>query len=148
MDRDVENWNLATTVPRAAITGRGLGNGYDETIAMDDISSVFPQYKSFPHDSVLGIWVLFGWLGFSGLWILFVTALYLGFRAYRQTGDPLLRVSSFASCCMVVIFLNQCYGDMAFWGDIGSILAGTAMGVISKAAVASGAWPGARGSWT
>jgi len=141
LDRDVENWNLASTMHGSRALGRGLGKQYDEVFPMDDISVAFPQYKSFPHNSVLGVWVFFGFLGFVALWSLFVTAIFLAARSYHRGATPQMRTAAIAGLGVLAIFLNQAYGDMAFWTDVGTILVAMGMAVVGKAAVATGAWP-------
>ncbi len=139
--RDVENYDIVTSMPGTPLLGRGLGQPYDEAVMLDDISQFFPEYKCLPHNNVLAICLFFGWAGFLGIWMILPVTLFLGVRAYKRAADPTLRTAIFAAVGMVVIFLNQAYGDMAYWSDIGPLHLGMAMAVIGKAAVYTQAWP-------
>jgi len=72
-----------------------------------------------------------------------VSGLFFAVGAYRRLRDPTQRAVTFGAVAAIVIFINQCYGDMAFWTDIGQLLVGMALAVAGKAAGAVGGWPAA-----
>ena len=145
LDRDVENWNLLLSMRDRPFLGSGFGREYTEYWVGDDISKMFPMYKAVPHNSVLGLLLFCGALGFIGLWCLLGVGIFLATRAYHRAREPSLRAA--ALCCMstILIVVLQAYGDMGIISLQAKVLLPLALVLAGKLAVATGAWP-ARGS--
>lgn len=141
-DRDVENWNLVLSIRDSPLLlGRGFGHEYTEYVVGDDISRAFPMYKALPHNSILG-WLLFsGLLGFTALWSLLVTGIFLAARAYHRAADPVDRTTALSSMAAILIVCVQAYGDLGIGSYQARILVPLALAFTGKLAVATGAWP-------
>jgi len=143
--RDIENFNLMWTLRDHPLMGTGFGHGYVEKVKAVDISDVFPQYRYVPHNTVLGLLAFGGVIGFSGVFLTFVVAVYLAARAHRFAGIPAHRAAALAAISAVVVYLMQCYGDMGFMSWTGVFTLAPALVVAGQLAPATGAWPGAAG---
>lgn len=139
--REVEIWNIAVSMRWNSVLGMGLGGEYTEVMFNDDISSIYKEYREWPHNTVLGLLMLMGLFGFSAHWMLLPAVLFLAVRSYwmAQTADDrLVALGCIAAvvCCFVMA-----------WGDTGAhypqfkIFAGLAIAFAAKLAVATGAWP-------
>ncbi len=137
--REVETWNIAVSMRETFLIGKGLGGEYTEFMFNDAISYV--EYREWPHNTVIGLLMLMGLLGFTAQWVFLPSVLLLSVRSYwmaRSVDERLLALG-----CMSAIV--SC-GVMS-WGDTGShfpqykILAALATVFAAKLAVATGAWP-------
>ncbi|MFN0064055.1 MAG: O-antigen ligase family protein [Myxococcaceae bacterium] len=139
--RELENFNLALTWRKSPFVGSGFGHEYDEVIRLPDISRYFPAYRYIPHNSVLWLWGIGGWVGFTGLTAFLVVAVLLIARAYRASRAPQDRAAALVALCIVVAYLNQAFGDMGAQSWAGTVLLSLAVVMGGKLAVVSGAWP-------
>ncbi len=111
--RDVENLNLVVTMAENPILGSGFGHEYTEVLKIYDISEFMPLYRYIPHNSILWLWTVAGLVGFVWLWILPLSAAYLGARAFRFADGQLERVAALVSVGIVSVWIS------ANWGDVG-----------------------------
>jgi hypothetical protein len=88
---------------------------------------------------VLGLWAFTGWLGFTGLSIAAVVAVYFAARAYRMARLPVERTAAFTAIAAIVIYWVQCWGDIGFSERIGIFLVGPAIAIAGRLAVSTGA---------
>jgi hypothetical protein len=138
--REVEAWNVATTIRSVSILGTGLDGEYVETMANDSIAESYPEYREWPHNTVLGLLLYAGLPGFTAIWLLYLGTVFFAVRAYRHARRPEERVA--AMSCVVAIV---CVCGMA-WGDTGAhfkqynIVFGAALALAGKLAIATGAW--------
>lgn len=139
--RDVENYNLISTLKDHPIAGTGFGHEYVELVKGDDISKYFAQYRFIPHNSVLGLWAFTGVLGFTGLWSILAVGVFFAARAYRATGVPARRAAALWVVSFVLVYVIQAYGDMGIISWTGVFLLAPALAQAGKLAVATGAWP-------
>jgi O-antigen ligase len=139
--REVETWNIATTIRETPLLGTGLGGEYHELMMNDDISGFYKEYKQWPHNTVLGLLMLMGLFGFTATWVLQSLIVFLAVRSYRMSATPELRTAALG--CLGAV--TAC-GVMA-WGDTGAhytqykVFFGLALAVSARLAVATGAWP-------
>jgi len=136
--RQLENYDLITTVQRNPLLGAGYGNPYEEVVTLPSIPYELERY--LPHNSILGLWCYCGYIGYTAMTMLWVAGIYFGLRAYHATRDPKLRVAALASFGAVLIYLVQCWGDMGLGTWTGIFMVGPALAVAGKLAVATGAW--------
>jgi hypothetical protein len=138
--RDIENYNLATTLKSNVLLGTGFGHEYLEVSKADDISHLFPQYRMIPHNSLLGLWAFAGLIGFWLAWLPIVVAVFLAVRAYPLGATPLERALASSCVVMAVVYSLQAYGDMGLqsWG--GAFLLAAALAASSRLALSVGAW--------
>lgn len=142
--REVENWNIAMTLRSQPALGMGLGARYVEHMPNDDISSLYREYREWPHNTVLGMLMLLGPIGFVLVWALPTAALFLAFRVLRRARVPEHRVAALAAAATLVASHVLAYGDTGAHYDQYKILLALAAVVVGKVAVASGAWPAPR----
>ena len=138
--RDVENYNLLTTLRQNPLVGQGFGHEYLEAVQGDDIKSFFPQYRFIPHNSLLGLWAFGGLFGFFGLLCLATATAYFATRAHRFAHDHRDRVAALVCLCVVLVWTVQCWGDMGVIAWHGAILLGGAAALSGQLAVQTGAW--------
>jgi O-antigen ligase len=142
--RDMENLNLIFTIGENPFLGSGFGHPYEEFIKLPDISAEFAAYRYHPHNGVLGLWAFAGLIGFSGMWVMLVVAVFLAARSYRCSSVPGERAAALSSIAAIVVYTNQVYGDIGLPAWAGIFLVGPAMAVAGKLAISSGAWPRSR----
>jgi hypothetical protein len=80
-------------------------------------------------------------IGFSGLWVMLVVAVFLAARAHRRAKSPAERAAALSCIAAVIIYTNQVFGDIGLVSWTGVFLVAPAMAVAGKLAVATGAWP-------
>ena len=139
--RDIENFNLLWTLRDHPLLGTGFGHEYVEKVKAVDISSIFPQYRYVPHNTVLGLLAFGGVAGLSGIFLALGVAVYLVARAHRFARAPADRAAALAVIATVIVYLVQCYGDMGLVSWTGTFMLAPALAVASKLAPATGAWP-------
>jgi len=108
-------------------------------VIMPDIS-FFQEWRFMPHNSVLGLWAFTGWLGFTGLFMAAVAAVYFAARAYRAAQLPAERTAAFTAIAAIVIYWVQCWGDIGFSERTGVFLVGPAIAIAGRLVVSTGAW--------
>jgi O-antigen ligase len=139
--REIESWNIASSLRQAPLVGLGLGGEYTEFMQNADISIGYPDYRRWPHNTVLGQLLFLGVPGFAATWMLNLITLYLAARAYRRAATPyargaaLVSVGAIVSCCFMA------------WGDTGvhfvqhKLAAALSLTAAAKLALETGAWP-------
>jgi O-antigen ligase len=139
--RDIENYNLMVTLRTNPLLGTGFGHEYVEESVADDISGIFPQYRFIPHNSLMGLLAFGGFVGFTLVWMPMLAGMYLAVRSYRQARRPIDRTAALTVISVIIIFVNQAYGDMGLQSWLGTFLMAASLTVAGKLAVAVGAWP-------
>jgi O-antigen ligase len=137
--RDLENFNLIQMLKEHPLIGSGFGQPYKIVVVMPDIS-FFQEWRFMPHNSVLGLWAFTGWLGFTGLSIAVVVAVYFAARAYRAAQMPIERTAAFTAIAAIVIYWVQCWGDIGFSERNAIFLVGPAIAIAGRMVVSTGAW--------
>lgn len=139
--REIENWNLAKSISESPIMGRGFGHPFTEYIKGDDISSIFELYAIEPHNSVLGLALFGGYVGFTGMWMLLAIGIFLAVRSYRFSSRPEDRAAALCALAAFLVCCIQTFGDMGQFYVQFQIFLALALAVVSKLAITSGAWP-------
>jgi len=111
--RDIENYNLMKTLKSSPLFGLGWGREYIEELRAIDISSIFPQYRYLPHNSLLGAVAFTGMFGFAGIWQMVIVSVYLHVLVYKGTKQMVPRIASM--CCIIAVLVIE----LQMWGDIG-----------------------------
>jgi hypothetical protein len=138
--RDIENWNLAMSMREHPVLGIGLGGVYTEFARGDDISTVFAEYRAWPHNNVLGLLLFAGPFGFTAMWALAALAVFLAVRAHRLAREADDRVAALACVGAVIGCAVLAFGDTGAHFVQYRVLLGLAVAVSAKLAVATGAW--------
>jgi hypothetical protein len=136
--RDLENFNLVFTLRNFPIAGVGYGNGFWEMWPMPAVDYSLEHYV--PHNSILGILCYGGFVGWTGITLLWVGGIFFGIRAYHYCTDPFEKAAALASFGAVQVYLLQSFGDMGLGSWTGVYLVGPSLAVACKLAVKSGAW--------
>jgi O-Antigen ligase len=139
--RDIENYNLVRTLKWNLITGYGFGRQYIEEIVAFDISSIFPQYRYLPHNSLLGAIAFTGIIGFWGMWQMVAVAVFMHARVYRGSKLPTLRTASMASLVGIVIIEVQMWGDIGFNHQMVTTMLAVAVGLSARLPILADVWP-------
>ena len=142
--RDLENFNLMTTVKAHPVAGTGFGHPYIEAIKLPSVLDEYELEPYLPHNSLLGLWAYTGLVGFTLIWSMLAVTLYFAARAYRMATEPFDRAAALSSFSMIMIYMVHLYGDMALGTWTSIYLVGFAMVVAGKTAVKVGAWRGFR----
>jgi hypothetical protein len=136
--RELENFDLISTVRSSPVFGVGYGNPYLEIIKLPYIDYDLERYV--PHNSILGLWAYGGYVGYSALTILWGAGVYFGMRAYHAAKLPSERAAALVSFGSVLVYLIQCWGDMGLGSWNGVYTVGPALAVAGKLATATGGW--------
>lgn len=139
--RSVENWNIARSLRDRPLLGLGMSKEYTEYIPNDDISTAYPEYRCWPHNSVLGLLLFGGPIAFTGMWSLLAVSVFLAVRSFRRATAGEDRVAALAVVAAVLACAVQSYGDLGATFTQHRLLEGLALAVAGKLAVATGAWP-------
>lgn len=138
--RAVENWNIASTMRDTPILGMGLGREYVEYMQNDDISSIYPEFKFWPHNSVLGLLLFGGIVGFAGMWVFYAVIIFLAIRAYPRATLHVERVAAICAIVTVLTCIVQAYGDIGAPFTQYRVFAALALAVTGRLAMDTGAW--------
>ncbi|HYD54411.1 MAG TPA: O-antigen ligase family protein, partial [Gemmatimonadaceae bacterium] len=139
--REVENWNIAMSMRPSPVLGAGLGARYTEHMFNDDISSIYKEYREWPHNTVLGMLFLMGLFGFAAVWSLWVGLVFVLSRAYRYAIDPAHRAGALALLGTVMACHALAFGDTGAHYPQYKVCIALALALAPKLGVATGAWP-------
>lgn len=139
--RDVENWNIAVSMRQRPLLGIGLGREYTEHMRGDDISSIFADFRAWPHNSVLGLLLFAGPFAFTAIWSLFAFNAFLAIRAYRFAVRPDERAAALGCLAAVIACAVLAYSDTGAYHPQYRVFSALALAIAGKVAVSSGAWP-------
>ncbi len=139
--REVENWNISMSMRERPLVGLGLGGRYTEHMFNDDISSLYKEYREWPHNTILGQLLLLGLLPFVAVWAVFGAGLFLAVRAHRFAESAEHRAAALGCVGTIVACHVLAYGDTGAHYPQYKILIALALAVAGKLAVATGAWP-------
>ena len=137
--REAENYNLMVTMRDHPFLGTGFGHPFIEAITLPNIS-FFKEYRYMPHNSVLGLWAFTGALGFTGLCLAFVAAVFLAARSYRLAEQPEHRTMIFMVMAGIWIYAMHCYGDIGFSEPKSPLIIGPVLAIAGQMATVTGAW--------
>ena len=137
--REAENYNLMVTMRDGPFFGTGFGHPFIEAITLPNIS-FFKEYRYMPHNSVLGLWAFTGAIGFTGMCLAFVAAVYLAARSYRLAQLPEHRTMTFMVLAGIWIYAMHCYGDIGFSEPKSALVIGPVLAIAGQMATVTGAW--------
>jgi O-antigen ligase len=136
--RDLENFNLIYTIRTKPLVGVGYGHGFWEVWPLPQVDYILERF--IPHNSILGIWCYGGYIGFTGLTLLWVAGVYFGIRAYHHSKAPLDKAAALVCFGTILIYYVQCFGDLGLGTFTGVFLIAPSLAIAGKLAVKSGAW--------
>jgi hypothetical protein len=139
--REVETWNIATTLREHPFLGTGLGGEYVETMHNDDISGGYKEYREWPHNTVLGLLLMAGMWAFTAIWLLYPFMVFLTARSYRFAADPEERAAALMCMGAIVCAVSMAWGDTGLHFTQVKLDVALALCVAAKLAVSTGAWP-------
>jgi hypothetical protein len=142
--RDIENFNMLSTIRMTHFWGTGYGHGFIEFIPLPHVAYELERFV--PHNSILGLWTYGGYLGYTSMTLLWVAGVYFAMRTYRLSTDADVKTAALACFGAIPIYYLQCYGDMGMGAFTGVFMMASTLALSGKLAVAVGAWPGARQS--
>jgi hypothetical protein len=139
--RDIENFNLVSTLKQSRLFGSGWGHEYVELVRAYDISGFFAQYRFIPHNSVLWLWSVGGVIGFTALWLHLGVGAFLAARVHRFARSADERVAAYAVLAVIVCYALQAWADMGVQSWTATSLLACSYAIAAKLAVSTGAWP-------
>lgn len=141
LTRDIENYNLITTLHGNPFVGTGWGHPYVEAVHAYDISRAFSQYRFIAHNSVLWMWSIGGMIGFTLMWLPIVTGVFLAARARAFATSPVERAVAYGALATFVAFILQAWADMGTQSWTTEGMLAVALAASGQLAVSTGAWP-------
>jgi O-Antigen ligase len=138
--RELENWNIIWTLKQNPVIGTGFGNGYEEFFAMPAVPYELEHY--LPHNSLLGLWFLGGFVGYTCLTLLWAGGVYFAMRAYLNSSEASHRAAAVMCFATVLVYMLQCWGDLGLSTLTGVFTVAPAIAAAGKLAVVAGQWQG------
>src|SRR5262249_9446707 len=135
----IENYNLMYTLRQYPVLGEGYGNGYWEIVPLPPMG--YPLERYCPHNSLLGLWVFSGLIGYTMMTALWAGGVFFGVRALSAAKVPVDRAAALLGFGTVLIYLVQCWGDIGLGSWTGVFITAAGIAVSGKLAVTTGAWP-------
>ena len=139
--RDAENYNLVYTFRSHPFMGAGFGHPFAQAAQLDSISEGFREFAYLPHNSVLGLWAFTGAVGFVGILMPLVIALFLAARAHAAATGPAHAIAAASSMGAIGAYVLHMWGDIGFTEAHSIFLVGLAVAVAGQVATETGAWP-------
>ena len=136
--REIETYNIVSTLRQFPILGYGYGNAFWEIISLPPVA--YPLELFLPHNSLMGLWCFSGLIGYSTITLQWAGAVYFGWRSFFATKVPVERVVSIMAVGSVMIYMVQCFGDIGLGAWPGVYIMATTMSMAGKLTVANGAW--------
>jgi O-antigen ligase len=127
--RDIENFDIVTTIHAKPLTGFGFGHQFLRPIPLPEIAFSFSGY--IPHNSVLWIWIKMGVGGFVAMLFLFGSAIRQGVHSMLQIRRGSDLAVTFAATGYLVMYIVFAYVDIA-WDTRGVASVAIAMAVCSE----------------
>jgi hypothetical protein len=90
---------------------------------------------------LLGLWAFTGPLGFIGIVMPLVIALFLAARAHAAATVPAQAIAAAASIGAIGAYVLHTWGDIGFTEAHSIFLIGLALAVAGQVAIETGAWP-------
>jgi hypothetical protein len=140
--RDLENFDLIYTLKVFPFTGVGYGNPFHELWPLPAVDYELERY--IPHNSLLGLWCYGGYIGYTGLTLLWVAGMFFALRAYHHSKVPLEKAAALVCFGMILIYYIQCFGDLGLGTFTGVFLVAPCLAIAGKLAMKSGAWQNVR----
>jgi hypothetical protein len=139
LTRDIENYCLAKTIGAFPITGLGYGHTFFQIIPLPPMPH--PLEPWLPHNSLLGLWFVSGFIGYTMVTLLWTAGVYFGVRAYRAATAPTDRAVALVSFGSVLIYLIQCYADLGLGVPTAVYMVAPSIAIAGQLAIKTGAWP-------
>jgi hypothetical protein len=136
--RKIENYNLTYTMGQFPVLGAGYGNGYWQIIPLPEMG--YPLEPYCPHNSILGLWVFCGLIGYLATTMLWVGGIFFAFRAHINARAPPEKATALVSFGAILVYMLQAWGDMGLGSWIGVFTVAPAAAMAGKLAVAVGGW--------
>ncbi len=138
VERDIENFNLIGSWKNHAVFGQGFGHAFTELLPSNDFSQ--SNFGHVGHNSLLWLLWLGGVVGFTGVLLYVGVALFFFARTLRRTRAPDERAALLVAMSILVIFLNQCFGDMGTQSIEIAFFVAVALAIIGRLATRHQAW--------
>jgi len=136
--RDIENFDLISTIKENPIFGVGYGHPYLEVVQLPAVE--YPLERFLPHNSVLGLLSASGYVGFAAMTLLWSVGAFFAMRAYYASTNAIDRAAAIVCFGVVLVYLIQCWGDLGLGAPNGVWLIAPALAIGGKLATATGAW--------
>lgn len=136
--RELENMDLIVSLQSSPFFGLGYGHHYIGPIVIQD---VYAQEHFLPHNSILGVWAFGGIFGFTLNWMFLAVGAFVACRTYKFARRAIDRVAALSLLQMLMIYMDQCFGDIGLGATTGVLLVSVGLAMVGKLALTTGAWP-------
>lgn len=126
--RDIENYNLIRTLKHQPLFGSGFGQVYEENVRADRVDQFMANYRYIAHNSVLWLFSVSGWIGFTSIWLTLPVGILIILRVYEGASGMVDRVTAFGALVAIVCFVVQAWGDMGLQSWMATLLLAGFMG--------------------
>jgi hypothetical protein len=128
--RVAENINLRRTITGHPF-GLGFGHPFELRVPLDDISFLLPLWRYHPHNTILGMWMALGPVGFFVFLVYFGSILVLASHDLRRHTDPYLKAVSYFVLASFISALVVGMVDQYWNGQRGAVFLGALAGILS-----------------
>ncbi len=128
--RDVEQYDVMTTIRHNPILGIGFGNRYEQPLALVPIE--FPLRDWIPHNEILWIWVKMGTLGFIIFWLFIGTTIIQGSLILRKLRDPYYQALAATTLAFLLMQIIIAYADLQLTFYRNMIYLGVMLGILVR----------------
>ncbi len=128
--RDVEQYDVMTTIRHNPILGIGFGNRYEQPLPLVPIE--FPLRDWIPHNEILWIWVKMGTLGFIIFWLFIGTTLVQGSLILRKLRDPYYQALAATTLAFLLMQIIIAYADLQLTFYRNMIYLGAMLGILVR----------------
>jgi O-antigen ligase len=128
--RDIEQYNVMTTIRHNPILGIGFGNRYEQPVPLVPIE--FPLRDWIPHNEILWIWLKMGTLGFIIFWLFIGSAIIQGSLILRKLRDPYFQALAAMIIAFVLMQVIIAYADLQLTFYRNMIYLGIMLGVLVR----------------
>lgn len=108
--RNCENYDLISTLATNPVLGVGWGHEYKAFKTQMNFTEFSTLHH--PHNSLLGLLAFSGAIGFYLIWIYLPVGIFLASRSYYLALNSTQRTTAMVTICLVIIYMDQAYGDM------------------------------------
>jgi hypothetical protein len=112
-----------------------------ELVQAYDISRVFAQYRYQAHNSVLWLWTIGGFIGFTVMWLPLSVGVFLAARSARHARSVRDVVVAYGALAIFVCYLVQAWSDLGTQSWTSVAMVACALCASGRLAVETGAWP-------
>ncbi|MEQ8767629.1 MAG: O-antigen ligase family protein [Planctomycetota bacterium] len=130
--RDIERFNLKTTIRAHLALGTGFGLEFYQTRPLPHIN--YPLYRFIPHNAILWLWAKSGTLGFLIFWFFIGANVVAALTLRERLRDPLARAVALTAALGLMLQTIISYYDLQLTFYRNMVFHGVWLGLVAGAA--------------